>query len=207
MIYGEDSGEGYVRGRSFLHPRLGIAFTAPEGFLLENTPQAVLGMTPGATEALRFDSARLPPEHSLEAFITENRIEGLALTEVQPLEVNGLVAATGVARGSDWTFRIFAARTGGQVYRMIMAARAFTPETDQRFMEAFRSFRVLGAAEAARIRPLRLALVVARPGDTMDRLARGMGEIDRPVERFAVLNGLDRDAALEPGRAYKTVVD
>ena len=45
VIYGDDPKEGFVRGRTFLHPNLGFAFTAPEGFALENTPQAVLGAT------------------------------------------------------------------------------------------------------------------------------------------------------------------
>src|SRR5207249_5842291 len=31
MIYGEDPSEGFVRGRRFLHPKLGFTFVAPEG--------------------------------------------------------------------------------------------------------------------------------------------------------------------------------
>ena len=34
---------GVVKGRRFIHGRLGVAFEAPEGFTLENTSQAVLG--------------------------------------------------------------------------------------------------------------------------------------------------------------------
>ena len=34
MSYGEDPSEGYVRGRRFLHPRLGFTFTAPDRFTL-----------------------------------------------------------------------------------------------------------------------------------------------------------------------------
>ena len=37
IVFGEDPSEGFVRGRRFLHPRLGFTFTAPEGFTLENT--------------------------------------------------------------------------------------------------------------------------------------------------------------------------
>ncbi len=32
MVYGDDPSEGLVRGRHFLHPRLGFTFVAPEGF-------------------------------------------------------------------------------------------------------------------------------------------------------------------------------
>src|SRR6185437_9165311 len=47
LAFGEDPGEGFVRGRLFLHPKLNIAFTAPEGFTLDNTAQAVLGVKAG----------------------------------------------------------------------------------------------------------------------------------------------------------------
>src|SRR5580698_2478372 len=32
IVFGEDPSEGFVRGRRFLHPRLGFTFTAPDGF-------------------------------------------------------------------------------------------------------------------------------------------------------------------------------
>ena len=33
LVYGEDPSEGFVRGRRFLHPKLGFTFLAPEGFV------------------------------------------------------------------------------------------------------------------------------------------------------------------------------
>jgi predicted Zn-dependent protease len=40
LVYGEDPSEGFVRGRRFLHPKLGFTFAAPENFTLDNTAQA-----------------------------------------------------------------------------------------------------------------------------------------------------------------------
>lgn len=207
MIYGEDSNEGFVRGRTFLHPKLAITFTAPEGFVLENSAQAVLGMTAGAQDALRLDSALVPQDRKLEDFIVENRIENLPLTDIQSLTINGLAAATGLARGAEWTFRIFAIRLGPSVYRLILASRSFSPATDERFFAAANSFRRLAPDEQARARPLRLAIVTARRGETAEDFSQRMGGLDRPLERFLLLNGLAPGAELEPGRTYKTVVD
>ena len=50
MVYGEDPSEGFVRGRRFLHPKLGFTFLAPPGFTLDNTAQAVLGLKEAATK-------------------------------------------------------------------------------------------------------------------------------------------------------------
>lgn len=64
VVYGEDPSEGFVRGRRFLHPKLGFTFQAPEGYLLENTAQAVIGVREGGSEAMRFDVVRVPAEQS-----------------------------------------------------------------------------------------------------------------------------------------------
>src|SRR3984957_6602101 len=66
LVYGEDPIDGFVRGRKFLHPKLGFTFTAPEGFSLDNTAQAVLGIKDAAgNEALRLDVVKIPPEQTL----------------------------------------------------------------------------------------------------------------------------------------------
>jgi predicted Zn-dependent protease len=64
MAYGDDPSEGLVRGRRFLHPRLGFAFVAPEGFSLENTPQLVLGVKDGGGQALRLDAVQVPADQA-----------------------------------------------------------------------------------------------------------------------------------------------
>ena len=55
MIFGDDPSQGYVRDRSFVHPALGVAFTVPEGFVIDNTSDAVLATGTDGT-ALRFDA-------------------------------------------------------------------------------------------------------------------------------------------------------
>ena len=47
IVYGEDPSEGFVRGRRFLHHKLGFTFQAPDGFALDNTAQAVIGVREG----------------------------------------------------------------------------------------------------------------------------------------------------------------
>ncbi len=37
IAYGDNPADGLIRGRRFIHPRLGVAFEAPEGFGLDNT--------------------------------------------------------------------------------------------------------------------------------------------------------------------------
>ena len=66
LAYGDDPADGVVRGRRFIHGRLGVAFEAPEGFSLENTSQAVLGTSADGNRRLLFDAATTPDGQSLE---------------------------------------------------------------------------------------------------------------------------------------------
>jgi predicted Zn-dependent protease len=60
--------------------------------------------------------------------------------------------------------------------------------------------------EARQIRPLKLQVVTARSGDTAQGLAERM-PIDRSLERFLLLNGLERSGPLKAGERYKIVVE
>jgi predicted Zn-dependent protease len=206
LAFGEDPSEGYVRGRRFLHPRLGFTFTAPEGFALDNTAQAVLGLKEGGSQALRLDVVRVPAEQPLTEYLTSGWIERVEPDSVKELSVNGLPAASAGAKGEQWAFRLYVIRVGGDVYRFVFAAKQHSPESDRAFANAVNSFRRMSLSEAEQVRPLRLQVVAAAAGDTPERLATKMAT-DRPLERFLVLNGLVAGQALTPGEPVKIVVE
>ncbi|WP_454918492.1 M48 family metalloprotease [Xanthobacter sediminis] len=207
MVYGDDPKEGFVRGRKFFHPKLGFTFTAPEGFSLENTSQAVLGATGSGREALRLDAVRVSPDQSLAQYLSSGWIDGVEINTVETLTVNGFSAATAIARGDQWSFRMFAIRFGSDVYRLIFAARELTPELDQRFRAAADTFRRVSSGEADTVKPLRVRIVAVGFGDTPDKLAARMQVPDRHMERFLVLNGLDAGAKLKYGDKLKIIAE
>ena len=55
--------------------------------------------------------------------------------------------------------------------------------------------------------PLRLQLVTAGQDDTVESLALRMLVANRAVERFLVLNGLERGARAKPGERYKIIAE
>lgn len=207
MVYGDDPKEGFVRGRKFLHPKLGFTFTAPEGFSLENTSQAVLGATQTGREALRLDAVRIPGDQSLSQYLSSGWIDGVEINTVESLTVNGFSAATAVARGDQWSFRMFAIRFGSDVYRLIFAARELTPEQDRQFRAAADTFRRVSSGEADTVKPLRVRIVQVGLGDSVEKMAARMQVPDRPVERFLILNGLDANARLKYGEKVKIIAD
>jgi len=207
VTYGDDPKEGFVRGRSFLHPNLGFAFTAPEGFALENTPQAVLGASQNGREALRLDAVRVEESQSLPDYISKGWVEGIDPATIETFTINGFQAATATARGEQWSFRLFAIRFGGDVFRIAFAARELTSPLETSFRQAAASFRGVSPEEARNIRPLKIKLYQVAAGDTVEKLARRSPFPDRNLERFLVLNGLQRGAKLTPGEYIKVVIE
>jgi predicted Zn-dependent protease len=207
IVFGEDPSEGFVRGRRFLHPRLGFTFTAPEGFMLDNTAQAVLGVKRGGGQALRLDVVRVPSEQTLAGYLTSGWIENIDASTVEDITVNGFPGATAAAKGDQWDFRLYAVRFGSDVYRFIFAAKHRTPETDRAFRESIGTFRRMSLAEIEDAKPLRLQIVTIGPSDTVDKLASRMAVADRQLERFRVLNGLEPGEKLRSGSEVKIVVE
>ena len=207
LIYGEDPSEGFVRGRRFLHPKLGFTVTAPEGFVLDNTAQAVFGVKEGGSQALRLDVVRVPDGQTLAEYLVSGWIENIEPKSVEEFTVNGLPAATATAKGDSWTFRLYAIRFGTDVYRFIFAAKQRTEAVDRSFRDSIGSFRRMSAAESQSAKPLRIKIVSVGPNDTPEKFARRMAVGDRQLERFRVLNGLSPSDKLKPGDHVKIVVE
>lgn len=206
MLYGDDPREGFVRGRSFLHRDLGIAFAVPDGFTLENTSKAVLA-TDGGNIALRFDGVDVPGSVALADYLTSGWVSGLIPDSIRTTTVGPLDAATASAISGGWSFRIAVVRTEKRVYRFIFATATPNPAFEAAFNRTYQSFHQLSAAEVATLKPLRIRIVSVRPGETPDSFATRMTSYEgkEAVALFRVLNGLEPEDTLVPGQLVKTI--
>jgi len=207
IVYGEDPSEGFVRGRRFLHPKLGFTFMAPENFTLDNTAQAVIGVREGGTQAMRFDVVRVPAEQSLGDYLNSGWMENVDKASTEDINVNGFPAASAIAHGDQWQFKVYALRFGSDVYRFIFAAKQKTTESERNARETVNSFRRLTLDEIQAARPLRIKVINVQPGDTVESLSHRMAGVDRPAERFRILNGLEAHAQVKARDRVKIVVD
>jgi predicted Zn-dependent protease len=207
IVYGEDPSEGFVRGRRFLHPKLGFTFQAPDNYTLDNTAQAVIGVRDGGAQAMRFDVVRVPADQSLGDYLNSGWMENVDKSATEEITINGLPAASTTASGDPWQFKVYALRFGTDVYRFIFASRQKTTESERNARETVNSFRRLTLDEIQSARPLRIRVITVQPGDTVESLAHRMSGVDRPVDRFRVLNGLDAHAQVKVRDRVKIVVD
>ncbi len=150
---------------------------------------------------------RVPPEQSLTDYLNSGWIENIDSKSVESSTVNGFPAATASAKGEQWAFRLFAVRFGSDVYRFIFATKHMTAEIDRSFRESVATFRRMSLAESKATRPLRMRVVSVGAGDTVEQLASRMAGVERKVERFRILNGLDQGDRPSPGDLVKIVTE
>jgi predicted Zn-dependent protease len=149
LLYGDDPEQGFVVGRHFAHPLLRIAFTAPSGFTLTNSPAAILIEGP---DGLRGEFGGGPmPADGLEAYasaLVARLLQGAAAEIGPPARtfVNGVPAIIVPIRAETEAGAIelsIAAYDGGdgRAHHFIMLSPP-AAAADRTITELFRSFRL-----------------------------------------------------------------
>jgi predicted Zn-dependent protease len=205
LIYGDDPNDGVMRGRQFLHAGFGFTFTAPPGYALTRSGDELMGLRAGGGEMLLLEPAATPREQTLAAYLGSGWMADLDRQFIAETNLHGMPAATAAAEGSQWSFRILVVRLDKGAVRLIFARKPGTRDIDRAFRDLVETFRPLTAAEIAAAKPLRVRVVTVQSGDTPATLARRMAAVDRPLERFLVLNGLSAGQALKPGDNVKLI--
>lgn len=206
MMFGDKPDEGYVRGNTFLHPGLGVAFTVPEGFVIDNSAAAVTAAGPGDV-AIRFDGATVPAGQPLEDYLTSGWVTGLDPDSIRIATVNGNETGVASARAEGWKFDVTVIRSGDQVYRLLTAAPLSSDALETTAASVRGSFHLLSDREKAALSPLRIRVVTVRPGQNAADLANRMVGVSRKLELFRLLNALGPGATLSAGDQVKIVTD
>jgi predicted Zn-dependent protease len=211
LLYGDDPEQGFVLGRRFVHPVMRIAFEAPQGFTLTNSPQAIAINGPDGIRG-EFGGGRIPAA-GLEAYAAQLAEQSLgrdapAIGDGETRSVNGLHALIyDLPLNADQgrVMLSLAVYDGGhgEAYHFIMIAPP-SAASAQSVNQLFRSFRLASQAEAAALRPRRLRVVTVTAGQPEAQLWRGMAT-EHPQQLFLILNGLDTNRSAPAGSQVKLV--
>ena len=209
VLYDDDPHQGIIDGRSFKHPDLKLAFIAPAGFAMANTPQAVV--VSSAAGQAQFTSAVYNGD--LKGYVDSvfRAVGGqttLNYGSINTRQLNGINAAYASASANTQSGPVIVT-----VYAYEVSANsafhfvAITPVGSQGVFDTmFESFRRLTNGEAAAIKPKKVNVVTVKRGDTVASLAAGMAYSDYKVERFQVLNAITGNAVVKPGQKVKIIV-
>ncbi len=198
MVWGDGAAQGYLRGRSFVHPDLGFAFDAPAGYTLANRPDAVVASGPrGAVLLLDSlpDPGGTPQDYLLRGWIPEigAGLHAARIGPVRAMRLNGLDAAQAeVALESGQSQRVAdltVVRFRDRLYRLTGLHLPGDATGATALGRAAASFRPLSPAEAAVAGPARIAIHRVAPGEDAAELAARMPMADARAT-FELLNGL-----------------
>jgi predicted Zn-dependent protease len=198
--------EGFVRGSSFLHPVMRIAFSAPRDFRLYNDNEGVLGV--GSDRSLLYFTCKAGKVTGRLDDWMRNKLQPTP-TDIQSTEIGGAEAAVGARpRGSDTGLGqvryVIIRRPDGICYFNLMSEGPDRDRRIEQMVEATRSFHDLSVAEAAALRPYRLR-VVPRGGASAAAMAARMPYPDFKLERLLALNGVDDAASFARREQVKTI--
>ncbi|CAN7604899.1 M48 family metalloprotease [Phenylobacterium sp. LjRoot225] len=209
LLFGEDPEQGVVIGRRFLHPGLGFGFTGPQGFVLANSPSAVMIQGSGGLRAQFAGAVSGRGDPVDEAYAALRQVIGQAparTAELKRTRIGGYDAVVLPAQAQasngwvDVTVVVYA--VGRETFHLVTLAPAGQAYV---FDPLIGSFHRLTAAERAEARPKRIRVVAVTAGDTVASLAARMAVEDHPREQFEAINGLQPGDALRPGDRVKIV--
>ncbi|EDQ33240.1 putative Zn-dependent protease [Hoeflea phototrophica DFL-43] len=206
LLFGDSPNEGYVRGTEFLHPVLGVRFSVPNGFRIDNKADAVLATGPRDL-AVRFDGVTDKNRQALSKYIASGWVTGLDESSIRQTRISGLPAATARASADKWDFDITVIRFEDRIYRFLTAAPRGSSDLEPTASAIRSGFRVLSDREIQALEPLRIRIVTVAQGDTVASLAARMRGVERKMDLFRLLNAIAPGASLRAGQKVKIVSD
>ncbi len=204
MLFGDSPDEGFVRGRSYIHPHLRIAFTLPQGYRLENTSKAVLAIARNGT-AMRFDGVSVNRDVKLTSYLTSGWVTGLLTGSIRQQQINGNEAVLATAKAKGWTFRIAVIRIQSATYRFVFATTKPDAAFESNVAETFQSFRKLTAQQALNFKPLTIKIITAPQAASVAAYAAKMQGTDQPERLFRLLNNVSSNSRIKKNQLIKLV--
>ncbi len=210
MMFDDDPKEGILDGQEFLHRDMKLKFSAPVGYGMANSSQAVQISGNGGKSLFTIAGAYSGDKAAyVAAALKQLTGDGQAIPAgpISDTTVNGVPAfyseATVQQQNGAVRVTVFAYVTSAtQALHFI----SITPTTATNPFEAmYRSFARLSASEAAAIKERKLRVVTVGKSDLVASLAGKMAYKSLQTERFLALNGLASNAVLASGQKVKIV--
>jgi predicted Zn-dependent protease len=209
IVYGENPRNGFFQGSTFLHPDLRFQMTFPRGWHAQNTPQAVIAVSPQQDAMIQLTLSQGSPGGAAQQFFSQQGIQLLR----QPVSenVNGNPAVVGEFQaqtqqgviGGVATFLSF----GGRTYQLL----AYTPsqllgQYERTFLQTVGSFTELRDPAALAVQPNKVNVVRVSQSMTLAEFNQRYPSAVS-LEDLAIINQVEgANSQLSAGTLAKQVV-
>ncbi|HEU5040731.1 MAG TPA: M48 family metalloprotease [Gemmatimonadales bacterium] len=208
LTYGDDPRQGFFEGNTFYHPDMRFQLEFPDGWQTQNTPSAVVAVSPNQDAMVQLGLAgQTPPRQAAQQFLSQ---EGVQAGDASTSSVNGNPAATsyfqaqtqqGVVQGI-----ISFISYGGQTFGLLAyTGQGKLQQYDGTFRQSIGSFSQLRNQDALNVKPNRIEVVKVPREMTLSQFDQQYPSTI-PIEELAVINQLDGpDSSIPAGRQIKRV--
>lgn len=208
IMFGQNPREGFFKNGVFYQPDLRFSFTFPSGWRVMNSKQAVAGQSPQQDAIIELTlSQGSSADAAARAFLST---EGIQAGTVTRGNVHGLTASAapfaattdqGTLRGSAMFVEY-----NNHVYRLL----AYSPEASwgnyqSVAQQTLTSFGPVNDPAVLNVQPQHLSLFTLDRRTTIAELARQRPS-PAPVATLALINQVEENEQLEPGRIMKWIV-
>ena len=209
ITFGEDPRQGFFEGSTFYHPDMRFQLQFPEGWKTQNTPSAVVALSPKQDAIIQLGLAgTTPPREAASKFLSQ---EGVRAGQSSTGNINGNPSATsyfqaqteqGVIEGLV-SFISYGGRTFGLM--------GYTPQGnlgnyDGALRSSINSFDRLRNSAALEVKPAKIELVKLTREMTLAQFNEQYPSTTGMTE-LAIINELEGPESVIPrGRVVKRVV-
>jgi predicted Zn-dependent protease len=209
LAYGEDPRQGFFEGAMFYHPDMRFQLRFPEGWKAQNTPSAVVAISPQEDAIIQLGLAGdASPREAVSQFLSQ---EGVQPGNGSTSSINGNPAATSYfqAQTQQGVIEGIVAfiSYGGKTFGVL----GYTPQGnlqayDGEFRETIGSFDELRNSAALSVKPAVLQLVRVPSQMTLAQFHQQYPSTIS-IEELAIINELAGPESVVPrGRTLKRVV-
>lgn len=208
LTYGDDPRQGFFEGNTFYHPDMRFQLEFPEGWQTQNTPSAVVAVSPQQDAIVQLGLAgQTPPRQAAQQFLSQ---QGVQAGDASTNNVNGNPAATsyfqaqtqqGVVQGI-----VSFISYGGQTFGLLAyTGQGKLQQYDGTFRQSIGSFSPLRNQAALSVKPNRIEVVKVPREMTLAQFDQQYPSTI-PIEELAVINQLEGpDSSIPAGRQVKRV--
>jgi predicted Zn-dependent protease len=208
MTYGDDPRQGYFEGTHFYHPQMRFQLTFPDGWKVQNTPQAVASLSPNQDAMMQLALAgQASPRQAAQQFLSQ---QGVQAGEGSTASINGLPAASSYfqAQTEQGTIQgiVSFISYGGTTFGLMGYTAAGKLATyDRTFLSTIRSFSELNDRSKLGVSPARVELVRLNRQMTLEQF-NSQYPSSISLQELAIINEVEDPATpLPAGRTVKRV--
>jgi len=205
LPFGDSGAYGVIRGQAFYQGPLDFILRFPDGWVLINRPDELIGVMPDHQGRIAMTMESVDPELEPEMFL-QKRLGDSPLLEGRSLLQHGLQGYTGVMPGTP-ARRVAVLYRDRQAFLFVAALKGKSSlgAADADFLGVVGSFRSLEDAERELAQPLRVHRVRVSEGQRLAELIRAGRPADVSVMRLRLLNNLYPDREPRPGDWLKVL--